>query len=573
MRSTPVSRSAPDQVIDEPASQVERAITVTYDADDEDRFALGGGWLHDGTAYVVLAEGDLVTVQQRISQLQIILSGFDILALEEVDLANAKPKPITPEVLAELDAYIEEAMAEFEIPGAAVAIVQGDEIVHTAGYGVRDPDSGAPVTPDTRMMIGSTSKTLTTLLMAQMVDDGRFDWETPVVEILPTFAVSSPEITERLNVENLVCACTGVPRRDLEIFFNYDTLTPEGLIESLATFEFFTDFGEAFQYSNQMVATGGYVAAAAAGGEYGHLYDAYAALVQERILDPIHMPRTTLDMQTVAGEDNYAIPHEWSLEGDYRPIPLDWERFVIPLAPAGAFWSTAEDMGRYLITELNRGVTPDGERIVSEENLAHTWQPQTPIAADVHYGLGWILSDYKGQPVISHGGNTVGFTSELAFLPEAGVGVSVLTNAWGANAFNEAVRVRLLELLFDQEPQAAEGAAFMFDMQEQQRQELAATIGDSVDADVAAQFQGRYQNEALGVITLRMEEGRFLMDAGEFQAEMRPLLDEAGAVETYFLVDSPMGGLALDLVTEEDGARSVVLGQGVVEYTFESIGE
>ena len=503
----PAFELEPDQILEEPAGRVERAITVTYDSEDEDRFALGGGWLHDGIAYITLVKGDLVSVQQRVSQMQIILSGYDILAIEDVNLAGVEPMPITPEVLDALEAYIEEAMAEFGIPGATVAVVQGDEIVYTGGFGARDPQSGEPVTPETRMMIGSTSKTMTTLAMAMLADQGAFDWDTPVVEILPTFAVADPTITEQLTVENLVCACTGVPRRDMELFFNYDELDAETIVESLADFEFFTDFGEAFQYSNQMVATGGYVAAAAAGGEYGDLYDAYVALVQDRVLDPINMPRTTLDFQTVLNGENYAIPHELTLEGEYRPLPIDWERFVTPVAPAGAYWSTAEDMGRYLITELNRGVTPDGERIVSAENLSHTWEPQVPIAADVFYGLGWIISDYKGQPVIAHGGNTMGFTSELAFLPEADIGISVITNAWGTNAFNEAVRTRLLELVFLQEFAADEAATFQFETLRSQMADLAAKVADAVDPDIVTPFLGDYENAALGAVTLALEEG------------------------------------------------------------------
>ncbi len=559
----------PDQILEEPAGDVERAITVTYDPQDEDRFVLGGGWLHEGIAYIALVQGDLVSVQQRASQMQIVLSGYDILALEDVDLAGVEPQSITPEVLAALEAYIEDAMTQFGIPGVAVAIVQGDEVVYTGGFGVRDLESNAPITPQTRMMIGSTSKTMTTLLMAMMVDEGRFDWDTPVVEILPSFAVADPEITEEITVQNLVCACTGVPRRDLEIFFNFDNLSAEKVIESLADFEFFTDFGEAFQYSNQMVATGGYVTAAAAGGEYGDLYDAYASLMRERVFDPIEMPRTTLDFEQVLAGDNYAMPHELTVEGAYGPIPMNWERFVTPLAPAGAYWSTVEEMGRYLITELNRGVTPDGERIVSAENLTHTWEPQVPIDANASYGLGWIISDYKGQPVIAHGGNTIGFTSELAFLPEADIGISVITNAWGTNAFNEAVRTRLLEMLFVQEFEADEAAAFQFETLREQIEKMAETLADEVDPEVVAPFEGSYTNEALGEMNLVLEDGRLLMDAGEFIAEIRPVLDDAGTVENYILYDSPLAGTNLDLAQNEAGNPIVILGQGVVEYIFE----
>lgn len=561
----------PDQILDEPVTDVERAITVTYGPEDEERFALGGGWLHDGIAYIALVQGDLITVQQRASQMQIILSGYDILAIEEVNLAGVDPQPITPEVLEALEAYIEEAMTQFGIPGVAVAVVEGDEIVYTGGFGTRDPESGEPVTPQTRMMIGSTSKTLTTLLMAILVDEGYFDWDTPVVEILPGFAVADPELTQQITVENLVCACTGVPRRDLEIFFNFEELGAEQVVESLATFAFFTDFGEAFQYSNQMVATGGYVAAAGAGGEYGNLYDAYAALVQARILDPVGMARTTLDFETVLNGDNYAVPHELDIEGGYSPIPMKWERFVIPLAPAGAYWATAEDMGRYLITELNRGVTPDGQRIVSTENLAHTWEPQVSMSANASYGLGWIVSDYKGQPLIGHGGNTIGFTSELTFLPDADIGISVITNAWGTNAFNEAVRTRLLEILFEQDFVADEAAAFQFETQFEQVARMAERTADAVDLERVTPFVGRYENQALGEITLSLADGRLLMEAGEFVAEVRPMLDDAGEFDSYVFFDSPLAGTNLRLVENDAGQPTIVLGEGVVEYTFEPV--
>lgn len=561
----------PDQILDEPASNVERAVTVTYSPEDENQFALAGGRLHDGIAYITLVRGDLVSVQQRTSQLQIVLSGFDILAVEEVNLAGVEPQPITPDVLNALEAYIEDAMARFNIPGTAVAIVQGDEIVYTGGFGIRDPDSGDPVTPQTRMMIGSTSKTMTTMLMAMLVDDGVFDWETPVVEIVPTFAVADPTLTQQITVENLVCACTGVPRRDLEIIFNYDILSAEGVVESLATFQFFTDFGEAFQYSNQMVATGGYVAAAAAGGDYGNLYEAYETLMQERIFSPIGMSRTILDFETVLSGSNYAVPHELTIDGDYSPAPLDWERFVTPLAPAGAYWSTAEDMGRYLITELKRGETPTGERIVSTENLTHTWEPQIPVAADTSYGLGWMIGDYKGQRVIAHGGNTIGFTSELAFLPEVGIGISVVTNAWATNPFNEAVRTRLLEMLFLQEFEADEAAAFQFEALRSGLTDLATTVGTEVDPESVTPFEGRYQNEVLGVVDLALEERRLLMDIGEFVAEIRPTMNDEGEGDGYIFYDSPLRGTPVDLRQEAEGGPTLVVGEGVVEYRFERI--
>lgn len=146
-----------------------------------------------------------------------------------------------------------------------VAVVQGGEVRLLRGFGIRALGSDAPVTPDTRLMIGSVGKTMTTLLMARLVEEGRLSWDQPVRSVLPGFAVADPELSETITVQNLVCACSGVPRRDMEFLFNAETLDAEAVIASLAGFEFFTGFGEAFQYSNQLVATGGWVAAAADG--------------------------------------------------------------------------------------------------------------------------------------------------------------------------------------------------------------------------------------------------------------------------------------------------------------------
>jgi CubicO group peptidase (beta-lactamase class C family) len=368
-------------------------------------------------------------------------------------------------------------------------------------------------------------------------------------------------------MRNLVCACTGVPRRDLELFFNNDSLTAEGIVESLQTFEFFTAFGEAFQYSNQLVATGGYAAAAAAGGEWGSLYNTYLVEMQQRILDPIGMAATTFDMAAVEAAGDFATPHGLMIDGNYAPVTLSTERYVIPVAPAGAPWSTAIDMARYLITELNHGIAPDGTRVVSAENLAVTWQPQVPVSAEASYGLGWFVDSYKGQPMIQHGGNTLGFTSDLAFLPEAGVGITVLTNARATNSFSQAVRFRLLEMIFQQPHEADTQAEFAATLL---REEYAKAFADLVVADPTQvePFLGRYTNDALGEIELRLDGDQLMIDAGEFAMELRAQVNEGGEVEIYLTTSMPLPGLGFQTRTGEDGQPTLVLGGGAIEYSF-----
>jgi CubicO group peptidase (beta-lactamase class C family) len=559
----------PEEIMDVPVTGgLEQIVSINYNTGEESQEIVAAlGERYQGMVYALLFRGDLLAVQQRSAQLQIIQTGFTIAGREEADLAGVEPLPLTDERLAEFESYIAEAMERFAVPGAAVAIVQGDEIVYAQGFGVREAGGSDPMTPETLMMIGSTGKSMTTMMMATLVDEGLMTWDTPVQEVLPEFAVADPELSRQITMRNLVCACTGVPRRDLELFFNADELSAEDIVASLQTFEFFTEFGEAFQYSNQLVATGGYAAAAAAGGEYGNLYERYVQEMQDRIFTPIGMISTTLSFADVEASSNYAQPHGLSVDFTLTPIPLELERIVTPVAPAGAPWSNVLDMGRYLITELNQGVAPDGTRVVSAENLAVTWEPQVPVSANSSYGLGWFIDEYKGQPMIQHGGNTLGFTSDLAFLPEADLGISILTNGQYTDYFTEAVRYRLLELVFDQPQEVDAQAAFAY---QAMRQSFTEPISDTVAVDpgVVEPYVGRYTNAALGDVDVRLEGDQLIFDVGEFALELRAVPDETGAVEQYITYGPPLIGVTVRFEESATGEPTLRFGEGVVEYIF-----
>lgn len=562
-------RAIEERVDAPPQGGLDALAIISYAFDQENaRFYQAVARLSDDLYYLLLIDGDITALQQRQAQLAIIDSGFTITALAETDLTGVEPLPVR-EVLPELERFIEASLAQFGIPGAAVAIVEKGEVVYSQGFGVTVVGGDTPITPQTHMMIGSTGKSLTTMLMATLVDEGVMDWDTPVVDVLPEFAVSDPELTQSITLRNLVCACTGVPRRDLELFFNADDLPAEEIVNSLRTFTFFTDFGEAFQYSNQLVATAGYAAAAASGAAFGDLFAGYQTALQRHVLNPIGMADTTVSFADVQARDNYALPHDFGLDGTYDQLPLAFEEVLIPIAPAGAHWSTLEDMTTYLQTELAVGVAPNGNRIVSETNLRETWQPQVPVSADSQYGLGWFISDYRGLQLIEHGGNTLGFTSGFGFLPELEVGIVVLTNGRITSYFNDGIRARLLELLFDQAPEAATAMAFSFE----QLQELVGRpdeLLDAVDPAVVEPYLGTYNNEALGPLELRLEGDALIADVGEFAMPLLPLEDEdqPGAIAGYFATEPPLTGLLFVLSEDERGTPVITFGEGVLAYTF-----
>ena len=551
----------------EPPSEpgIEKTVVINYDGGN--RIAQAFAQLYGGTAYLLLFEGDLAAVQRRSAQVNIIASGFEISGLETTDLTGTEPLTVDETVTGELEAYVTDALKRFGIPGAAVAVVQNGEVVYEGGFGVKSMGGGEPITAETNMMIGSTGKSLTTMLMATLVDDDRVSWDTPVQEVLPEFAVADPELSRTMTLRNLVCACTGVPRRDFELIFNADTLGAEEIVESLETFTFFTDFGEAFQYSNQLVGTAGYAAAAADGASWGNLYSGYIRSLQKRVLDPIGMTNTTLSLPKVKARGDYALPHSLTLTGRNEPFSVDLEQLLLPIAPAGAHWSTASDMARYLVTELGVGVAPDGTRVVSEENLRTTWEPQVEVSADTSYGLGWFVGDYKGLKLIDHGGNTFGFTSEFAFLPDAGLGIVVLTNAQGTNAFNSAVRERLFELVFEGDPEADAQATFVFDEIAKEIQKVSKNLRQ-VDVSAVTPYLGQYQNDALGEVSLRLDDDTVLFDSGEFAV---PLIVEAEEGEVRYLFNGPpLAGAEIKL-TGKRAAPTLTFGEGAVEYVFKRL--
>ncbi len=558
-----------DETLDVPSAVgIEKTVGISYQTKDRNRAVQAQGRLKDGVVYIDLYDVQMAGVQKRQAQLGIVSSGFKVLAQQETDLSGVQPLTITAAITEPLEAFIEQYMDVFHIPGAAVGIVQDGQLVYANGFGVANPDTGTVVTPDTRMMIGSTGKSLTTMMMATLVDDGLMTWDTPAVDLYPAFSVKDPELSQTITMRNLVCACTGVPRRDMEWLFNYNALTPEDTVAALADFEFYTNFGEAFQYSNQMVATAGYIAGQVAEGNNGDLAGDYAKALQSRVLDPIGMISTTLSFQQVEEEGNYAIPHTLMLDQTYVPMSLDLERSLQTIGPAGAHWSTLNDMARYMITQLSDGVAPDGEQVVSAENLNVTREPQIAINANAGYGLGWMVTSYHGQPVITHAGNTLGFTSEFTFLPEAHLGVIVLTNARASNLFNGNVTAKLLELVFEQEPRVEQELDFIVEQIAQQVSEMEAKMGDSIDEAAVQPFLGAYTNSVLGDAELSLQEGKLLLDVGEFTADLRPYNDPDTQFSGYIQVSAPGQGLSYRLVVDDAGQPQIIFGQGAEEYTF-----
>jgi CubicO group peptidase (beta-lactamase class C family) len=350
-------------------------------------------------------------------------------------------RALTEGALAGVEAYVAGALERFGVPGAAVAVVQGGALRFARGFGVTELGGGGrPVGPDTRFIIGSVPKSMTALLVATLVDEGRLGWDTPVVAALPQFALADPGATAAVTFRDLLSMRSGLPRFDAPLFLG--PLSPEQVVESLAATPLHAPPGAAYAYSNQGYAAAGFAAAAAAGARWGQdLSASYARLMQERLYDPAGMARTTLDFDLGAADRDRAAPHAVDLLTGHRvQVPFDLERAGLSVIPAGGTtWASVEDLARYLLLQLGRGVTPEGRRVVSEASVLETRKPHTPTPDGSHFGLGWIVGEYRGLEHLDYTGGNLGYTSYVALLPAADLGVAVLTNASLTAPFKQAV--------------------------------------------------------------------------------------------------------------------------------------
>jgi CubicO group peptidase (beta-lactamase class C family) len=481
----------------------------------------------------------------------------------------SKEAPLPQALTAELEKYVLRLMKQFDVPGVAMVLVQSSQVVYARGLGVRDLDTKEPVTTQTLFGIGSSTKPMTSILLASLVDEEVIKWDTPVTDILPSFAVSDPAITKKITFKHTLCMCTGVPRKIEDISVRYSELTAEDMIESLASIPLEGVFEQHYAYSERMFSVGGYLAAMAAGGEYGDLAQAYNREMQARVLDPIGMTSSTLSIDEAVSSGNYATPYYSSITG-YEALPPKIEGVFTPIAPTGAMWSNADDLGKFLITLLNDGVAPNGQRVVSAENLAYLWEPRTTIDKTFSYGLGWNVENYHGLTIIDHPGGTVGFASELVVIPDLNIGFAILINRLDmVHQMGRMTRYRLLEMLTGSEQVYDQEARQAARKLERQIPLLLLVTRKTVNPDKIVPFLGSYHNDVLGDIRLVLHDDNTLyVDFGEYESAIRPLVLEKNQ---YIFFESTFMGKTIQMKMSPDGIPSISWSGNEGTYNFVGI--
>lgn len=407
---------------------------------------------------------------------------------------------------------------------------------------------------------------MTSLMQAALVDAGTVRWDTPVTSLLPGFAVADRAITEKLVLWHMGCACTGMPRHDLENLFEYADVTPEAALDTLRRTKPTSAIGEVFQYSNAMYAAGGF-AAARAYSPRGTLTAAYEAAMRATVFGPIGMSATTLDFASVSKAE-HASPHARALDGTTRPMPLAIERNVLPIAPAGAVFSTLADMERFTLTELAGGVTPEGKRIVSETNGLARRTVRVRTGDGSGYALGLDVGTMRGLRTLGHDGGAFGYGTTWLVLPDVGLGIVVLTNVRNGGGYAELpfadlVVQKVLEAVFVGAKEIAEVELRHFeDMRRRDTARAREGVELPKDPSWTARLDGTYRHPRLGTIVI----DRGVLDAGEWRTALGRRTDRAGR-PTLVFADPPFAGT--ELTVEGETRPSLVVVYAGDRYVFE----
>lgn len=513
--------------------------------------------------HVFLVDGSISAVGRRGAQLYAMFTSLKARGVARESWTTRQANKLEATRLAAIDSFVDAAMKADGVPGAALAIVQDGKVIHERGFGVRELGKAAKVDAHTLFLTGSTGKSLMTLMMARAVDARTFTWNTPITTLLPGFALGNEIVTKALLVRDTVCACTGVPRQDFEMLFEYAGVTPEQRIASMKSTKLTTGFGETFQYSNTMVMVGGYAAAHAVFPMLA-LGPAFDRAMRDQVFGPLAMKDTTYDFQRAA-RANHAAPHARAIDGKLAALPLSDEGWVTPMRPAAGPWSSVHDYTRVLQLELGNGEL-DGKRVISKTALLARRDPQVKITDERSYGMGLMVGTEAGVPIVEHSGSTHGFTTTYFWLPEHNIGVVFVANVRGTPV-PDLVQRRILEIVFDGEPVAERDLAVATAQRRKDIDDELAQLAPELDLAWFARVAGTWVSPDLGRIDIKLVNGQIVVDAGEWKvnAAQKRFGDGTRAIET---TGATLAGLSFT-PAERAGKSVLVVNDEQHLYAFE----
>ena len=332
--------------------------------------------------------------------------------------AEAPTAPITS-IVSDLDQLAADAMADWKVPGVALAVVQNGKVALTQAYGQRDVEANLPVTPATQFVICSVTKSFTSTAVALLHHEGRLDWAKPVRDYMPEFRLSEAVATERVTVRDLLSHQSGLPRHDW-VHFAGDR-APAELRDLMRHLELSRDIRAAWQYNNLCYNIAGLLIECVSG-------QSFEAFIRTRLTDRLGMTvGFNLDDLEASGE----AARPYMMHEDTR---LPAMRLPIRTTAAGAINTSVRDLAKWMLLHLGKGEL-GGVRLLPATLVDELHAPRVYNTApghaefgEAHYGLGFQSNSYRGDRLVFHGGGWPGWGTLMTLLPDFGIGIAVFSN-------------------------------------------------------------------------------------------------------------------------------------------------
>jgi CubicO group peptidase (beta-lactamase class C family) len=431
-------------------------------------------------------------------------------------LAAQAPPTAPPDI----DAWVARAMKTFDVPGIGLAVVKDGKVVLAKGYGVRKLGSPEPVDGRTLFGIASNTKVFTAAAIGLLVEEGKIQWDAPVVRYLPAFQMYDPYVTRELSVRDLLThrSGLGLGAGDL-LWWPPSTYNRAEIAHRLRFIKPATSFRSAYAYDNVLYLVAGQLIEAVSGRNWEDF-------VTARILTKVGMSGSNVLRSAASAGGNVAATHA-TIDGAVRPIaPFLSDN----TNPAGGINSSAEDMAKWMQVLLAEGELPDGSRLLSESTLRQITTIVTPLTPALTtapelaplrhgfsgYALGLNVRDYRGTRMWHHGGGLPGYVSFVAMWPDTKVGVAVLTNAESGAALS-AVAYRVVDHYLGAPPHdwiesyrvvTARSEAMMA---EREKRTAAARDGASKPSLALERYAATYDDAWYGDVAITMDRGKLVM--------------------------------------------------------------
>ena len=408
------------------------------------------------------------------------------------------------------ESFVDSAMTAWKVVGLGLGVVVDGQVVYLRGHGLRDLERKLPVTTKTLFAIGSSSKAFTVFALGTLVDQGKLEWDKPVINYMPDFRLYDPSATLRITPRDLVTHRSGLPRHDL-VWYNNSTSSREDVLRRLAYLQPNKDLRETFQYNNLMFLSAGVLA--------GRLMNSsWEDAIRHLVFQPLGMASSNFSVeasqQTADFSLGYAVRRDTIQRLPFRNIDL--------VGPAGSINSNIDDMLKWVGMHLAGGVV-NGKPVITRATLTDMYAPHMPIGGmptdaslgAANYGMGWFLNEYRGHYQVQHGGNIDGFSAMVALFPQDRVGLVILSNQNGS-ALPGILLNHIADRVFGLPPRDWNGEALARSRRAQaaareaEKKKESVRVANTHPSHPIAEYAADYAHPGYGTLAITQEEDRLV---------------------------------------------------------------